>query len=131
MKNKVLLPNGLKDLERERMSEMGRPRTTDNKRRRPISISLPRDLIIEWDRSLSTSQSRSRHIERLLKRELRPLNETLDSAQVEYYCSSCDQSFLAMAIKTRARGVHYPIERPCRSCEAFATRHDFSKKGGV
>ena len=110
---------------------MGRPRTSSNKRRQPISISLPRDLIIEWDRSLSDSQSRSRYIERLLKRELKPLNETLDSAQVEYYCSACDQSFLAMAIKTRTRGVHYPIERPCRKCDRYATRHDFSKKGEV
>ncbi len=110
---------------------MGRPRTSSDKRRQPISISLPKDLIMQWDRSLSDSQSRSRYIERLLKRELRPLNETLDSAQIEYYCSSCDQSFLAMAIKTRARGIHYPIERACRKCDAFATRIDFSNKGGV
>ena len=110
---------------------MGRPRTSSNKRRQPISISLPKDLIIELDRSLTDSQSRSRYVERLLKRELKPLNETLDSAQIEYYCSSCDDSFLAMAIKTRARGIHYPIERACRKCDAFATRLDFSRKGGL
>lgn len=109
---------------------MGRPRTSQHKRRQPISISLPKDLIATWDKSLSKSQSRSRFIESLLRRELTPQNETLDSAQVEYYCESCTGSFLALAIKTRARGIHYPIERPCRHCDSFANRIDVSSKGG-
>lgn len=108
---------------------MGRPRKSSHKRRQPISISLPKDLITTWDKSLSKDQSRSRFIESLLRRELTPLNETIDSAQVEYYCSKCEKSFLAMAIKTRARGVHYPIERPCRNCNGFANRFDISTKG--
>ena len=113
------------------MGKIGRPRKTTNKRRVPVSISLPRDLIIQWDNSLSANQTRSRFIENLLVRTLKPLNETIDSAQVEYYCSSCDQSFLAMAIRTRARGVHYPPEKACRSCDGFALRIDISKKGAV
>jgi NAD-dependent SIR2 family protein deacetylase len=108
---------------------MGRPRTTQHKRRQPISVSLPKGLIEQWDKSLKPNQSRSRHIESLLKRELTPTVQNALGNHAEYYCKKCNLVFEALPIKCRVRGLRHPAERVCKQCDSFAIRKDISDWG--
>lgn len=108
---------------------MGRPRTSQHKRRQPISVSLPKGLIEKWDKSLKPNQSRSRHIENLLKRELTADVQNALGEAAEYYCKNCDSLFDALPIKCRVRGLRHPAERLCKECDRFAIRKDISDWG--
>lgn len=76
---------------------MGRKRISHGKARRPISISLPREMVILLDRVLPLDHSRSRLIERLLNQYLNQ-NTTLRDFDIDndgferhcYYCKGCD-----------------------------------------
>lgn len=107
---------------------MGRPRTSQHKRRQPISVSLPKDLIALWDKSLTSKQTRSRWVENILRRELQPVEVygSIEGELMDYYCKKCDNKFQALPIRTRTRGVHHPVERVCPKCNAYALRHDHS-----
>ena len=105
---------------------MGRPRTAQHKRRQPISVSLPKDLIALWDKSLTRKQTRSRWIENILRRELQPIEVygSIEGDLMDYHCKKCDNKFQVLPIRNRIRGVHHPIERVCPKCNEYALRHD-------
>ena len=77
---------------------MGRKRISRGKAREPVTISLPRDLVIRFDETLG-ERTRSRTIEWLIKRYLETaqtkLNSTYSSliGRHHYHCMSCHREF--------------------------------------
>lgn len=72
---------------------MGRKRKKFGEQRQPISISLPRNLIMDLDRTLADEHSRSRLFERLLKNHL-TVNTTLKDFQRHlYHCLDCHREW--------------------------------------
>lgn len=72
---------------------MGRKRVARGKTREPITISLPRDLIIQFDGTIPEEHTRSRLIESLIKRHL-SVNTTLsDFERHLYHCLDCHREF--------------------------------------
>ncbi len=72
---------------------MGRKRVARGKTREPITISLPRDLIIQFDATLPEEHTRSRLIESLIRRHL-SVNTTLESFKRHAYeCLNCGRSW--------------------------------------
>lgn len=72
---------------------MGRKRIPRGKAREPISISLPRDLIIELDKTIPIEHSRSKLFERLVRSHL-TVNTTLnDFNRHLYHCNSCHREW--------------------------------------
>jgi len=72
---------------------MGRKRVSRGKTREPITISLPRDLIIQLDGTIAEDHTRSRLIESLIKKHLR-VNTTLDAYSRHLYgCLDCNREF--------------------------------------
>ena len=73
---------------------MGRKRIPRGKAREPITISLPRDLIIQLDQTIPEDHSRSKVIERLVKSHL-TTNTTLKDFQKHHYsCIDCGRSWI-------------------------------------
>jgi len=70
---------------------MGRKRVSRGKTREPITISLPRDLIIQLDGSIPEEHTRSRLIESLIKKHLSVSNNLYQYARHEYRCLSCNR----------------------------------------
>lgn len=68
---------------------MGRKRISRGKAREPITISLPRDLIIQLDGSLSENHTRSRLIESLIKGHLSVSNNLHEYSRHSYECLDC------------------------------------------
>ena len=68
---------------------MGRKRISRGKAREPITISLPRDLIIQLDGSLPEEHSRSRLIEKLIKKHLAINTDLRDFQRHLYHCLDC------------------------------------------
>lgn len=66
---------------------MGRKRKDKGKKREPISVSLPSDLIQEWDRLLGPRRTRSRWLEALLRREFIGSQSSLQ--RTEWQCNEC------------------------------------------
>ena len=72
---------------------MGRKRIPRGKAREPITISLPRDLIIQLDQTIPQEHSRSRLFERLVRSHL-TVNTTLkDFNRHLYHCMDCHREF--------------------------------------
>ena len=72
---------------------MGRKRVARGKTREPITISLPRDLIIQLDSTIPEDHTRSRLLESLIKKHLR-VNTTLDAFSRHLYgCLNCNREF--------------------------------------
>ena len=72
---------------------MGRKRVARGKTREPITISLPRDLIISLDATIPKEHTRSRLVESLIKNHLR-VNTTLDVYSRHVYgCLDCNREF--------------------------------------
>jgi len=69
--------------------DMGRKRIPRGKTREPITISMPRDLIIQLDATIPQDHTRSRLIESLVRKYLR-INTTLNSFDRHLYgCLDC------------------------------------------
>ena len=72
---------------------MGRKRKPRGKAREPITISLERDLIIEFDKTLG-DRSRSRTIESMIKSYLRDSQAKLEGLYPHHYeCLDCHRQF--------------------------------------
>lgn len=77
---------------------MGRKRISRGKAREPVTISLPRDLVIKFDETLG-ERTRSRTIEWLIKRYLETTQKNLNSTygslvgRHHYHCMSCHREF--------------------------------------
>lgn len=74
---------------------MGRKRINRTEVREPITISLPRNLIISLDSTLHEDHTRSRLIESLVKKHLDVNTKLTDFEETrhEYYCTKCDRCF--------------------------------------
>lgn len=72
---------------------MGRKRKKFGEQRQPISVSLPRNLIMDLDRTLHDDHSRSRLFERLLKNYLEANTKLSDFQRHEYSCLDCGRSW--------------------------------------
>ena len=74
---------------------MGRKRIPRGKAREPLTISLPRDLVIKFDEILGT-RTRSRTIEFLIRRYIQSSNPKLFKNQENhhYICTNCDRTFM-------------------------------------
>ena len=72
---------------------MGRKRKKFGEQRQPISVSLPRNLIMDLDRTLHDDHSRSRLFERLLKKHLESNTKLTDFHRHLYQCLDCHREF--------------------------------------
>ena len=70
---------------------MGRKRVSRGKTREPVTISLPRDLIIQLDGTIPEEHTRSRLIESLIKKHLSVSNNLNQYARHQYKCLDCDR----------------------------------------
>ena len=68
---------------------MGRKRKAWGDERKPITVSLPRQLIIDLDKTLSEEQTRSRLFERLVRNYLRVNTDLRDFQRHLYHCLDC------------------------------------------
>ena len=69
---------------------MGRKRIGRGKIREPLTISLPRDLIIQFDSTLEDTVTRSRVIERMIRSHVTSQNHSLYSFGLfGYSCRDC------------------------------------------
>lgn len=72
---------------------MGRRRIPRGKAREPITISLPRDLIIQLDQTIPEDHSRSRLFERLVRSHLTVNTKLKDFNRHLYHCMDCHREF--------------------------------------
>ena len=72
---------------------MGRKRIPRGKAREPITISLPRDLIIQLDQTIPEEHSRSRVFERLVRSHLTTNTTLKDFNRHLYHCMDCHREF--------------------------------------
>lgn len=72
---------------------MGRKRKNFGEQRQPISISLPRNLIMDLDRTLDDEHSRSKVFERLLKKHLSVNTKLSDFQRHAYECLTCGRTW--------------------------------------
>jgi len=72
---------------------MGRKRIPRGKAREPITISLPRDLIIQLDQTIPKEHSRSRVFERLVRSHLTTNTTLKDFNRHLYHCMDCHREF--------------------------------------
>lgn len=73
---------------------MGRKRKTRGKIREPLTISLPRDLIIQFDSTLEDTVTRSRVIERMIRTHVTTQNHNLYSFGLfGYACKDCGREW--------------------------------------
>ncbi len=69
---------------------MGRKRIGRGKIREPLTISLPRDLIIQFDSTLEDEVTRSRVIERMIRQHCTSQNQSLfQFGLFGYACRDC------------------------------------------
>ena len=73
---------------------MGRKRLGRGKIREPLTISLPRDLIIQFDSTLEDTVTRSRVIERMIRTHVTTQNHNLYSFGLfGYSCNECEREW--------------------------------------
>lgn len=72
---------------------MGRKRKKFGDERKPITVSLPRSLIMDLDRTLDESHTRSRLFERLLKKYLSVNTKLSDFERHAYECNDCGRKW--------------------------------------
>jgi len=72
---------------------MGRKRIPRGKAREPITISLPRDLIIQLDQTIPEEHSRSKVVERLVRSHLTANTTLQDFQRHSYECLDCGKSW--------------------------------------
>ena len=73
---------------------MGRKRIGRGKIREPLTISLPRDLIIQFDGTLEDTVTRSRVIERMIRSHITSQNHSLYSFGLfGYACLDCGKEW--------------------------------------
>lgn len=98
---------------------MGRKRKPRGKAREPITISLERDLIIEFDKTLG-DRSRSRTIESMIKSYLRDSQVKLDGLYpYHYHCRSCDREWT----QTRFVDPYLVVCTGVRGCGSTEVRY--------
>jgi metal-responsive CopG/Arc/MetJ family transcriptional regulator len=98
---------------------MGRKKIPRKKAREVISITLPRDLVIDFDKKFRGIRSRA--IERLMRTALLKEGQTVLGASVLYGCRTC--SFEGRSAR---RDLTY-----CRSCQdttLFVVRVDLEEE---
>ena len=78
---------------------MGRKRVSRAKTREPISISLPKSLIIDFDRTLG-KRTRSRAIEGLIRRSLTGSQSSI--LKHNYKCAECGFTWATMRQENEA-----------------------------
>ena len=97
---------------------MGRPRKSLAQKRVSMSISIPRTLLLEMDKTLTDTQTRSRWIESLIKRAITPVHGSIDpNITHEWECLSCgtawstnrprNQTFACMKKHCRSEKIEY------------------------
>lgn len=73
---------------------MGRKRIGRGKIREPLTISLPRDLIIQFDSTLEDAVTRSRVIERMIRSHVTTSKNNLYSfGRFGYSCNQCPREW--------------------------------------
>lgn len=72
---------------------MGRKRIDRGKAREPITVSLPRDLIIKLDETIPQEHTRSRLFERLVVKHLTVNTKITDFNRHLYVCVDCTRQF--------------------------------------
>lgn len=72
---------------------MGRKRVSRGKTREPVTISLPRDLIITLDSTIPEEHTRSRLIEKLVIKHLEVNTKITDFNRHLYVCVDCTRQF--------------------------------------
>lgn len=72
---------------------MGRKRVSRGKTREPITVSLPRDLIIQLDGTIPQEHTRSRLIESLIKKHLKVNTRLTDFQRHAYECLTCGRTW--------------------------------------
>jgi len=73
---------------------MGRKRIHRGKIREPITVSIPRDLIIQFDSTLEDTTSRSRVIERMIRSHVTTQKHSLfDFGLFGYACEECGREW--------------------------------------
>lgn len=87
---------------------MGRPRKPKGKKREPISVSLPTELIEQWDNLLGPRRTRSRWLEALLRKEFLGTQGILKNT--EWSCKECGYAWA-----TNRPYVSLCANRECRS----------------
>ena len=86
---------------------MGRPRKPKGKKRDPISVSLPTDLIAQWDQIIGPKRTRSRWLEALLRREFIGKQSAL--IETAWHCQDCGRfwkwpkSYASLCIDKKCR----------------------------
>jgi len=76
------------------MVRVGRPRKSLTQKRVSMSISIPRSLLNEMDRTLGENQTRSRWIESLIKRAITPVHGSIDPLiRHEWECLACGSAW--------------------------------------
>jgi hypothetical protein len=92
---------------------MGRKRTSLDKKRVSMSISIPRTLLLEMDRNLTENQTRSRWIESLIKRAITPVHGSIDpNIRHEWECLACGTGWSTNRPREQ---TYFCIKRHCKS----------------
>jgi hypothetical protein len=92
---------------------MGRHRTALSKKRVSMSISIPRSLLLEMDKTLTDNQTRSRWIESLIRRAITPVHGSIDpNIRHEWECLACGAAWSTNRPKEQTFAC---MKRHCRS----------------
>lgn len=92
---------------------MGRPRKSLSKKRVSMSISIPRTLILEMDKKLRNNQTRSRWIEGLITRAIKPIHGSIDpTIRHQWSCMDCEAAWHTNRPKSQTFAC---VKRHCRS----------------
>jgi len=92
---------------------VGRPRKSLPQKRVSMSISIPRSLLNEMDRTLGANQTRSRWIESLIKKAITPVHGSIDPLiRHELFCLACEAGWHTNRPKEQTFAC---VKRHCRS----------------
>jgi len=92
---------------------MGRKRKSLAQKRVSMSISIPRTLMLDMDKTLTDSQTRSRWIESLIKRAITPVHGSIDpNIRHEWQCLACGSAWATNRPKEQTFAC---MKRHCRS----------------
>lgn len=70
---------------------MGRKRITNKKERRVVSVSLPKELVIQWDQHIGPKKTRSRWLQGLLERTIGGTQTALK--RTSWICNDCEYAW--------------------------------------
>lgn len=92
---------------------MGRKRKALSRKRVSMSVSIPRDLLLSMDKQLTDQQTRSRWVEGLIKRAIKPVHASFDpTLRHEWVCLVCEHNWHTNRPKEQTFAC---AKRHCRS----------------